>query len=146
MQAGGGAACLGRANSLLRWPKTLGLSDHTLHTWLKAEAAGGLRELTSKAVSAEPIEIARLKAELAKTRMEHDILKKSDGVFREGSRGAIRLYSPYIEGSTIIVAPFRPRVYHPRTGRAPSRLIRGHKSQEGQLATEPALIPPVLWR
>jgi hypothetical protein len=28
--------------------------------------------------------IARLKAELAKTRMERDILKKGDGVFRDG--------------------------------------------------------------
>jgi hypothetical protein len=30
--------------------KTLGLSDQTLHNWLKAEAAGGLHELTGKAV------------------------------------------------------------------------------------------------
>jgi transposase-like protein len=28
--------------------KTLGLSDQTLHNWLKAEAAGGLREITGK--------------------------------------------------------------------------------------------------
>ena len=57
--------------------KTLGLLDQTLHNWLKAEAAGRLREFTGKAVSAEQMEIARLKAELAKTRMERDILKKA---------------------------------------------------------------------
>ena len=57
--------------------KTLGLSDQTLHNWLKAEAAGGLREITGKVVSAEKMEIARLKTELAKTRMERDILKKA---------------------------------------------------------------------
>ena len=59
--------------------KTLGLSDQTLHNWLKAEAAGGLREFTGKVVSAEKMEIARLKAELAKTRMERDILKNRRG-------------------------------------------------------------------
>ena len=59
--------------------KTLGLSDQTLHNWLKAEAAGGLREITGKVVSAEKMEIARLKAELAKTRMERDILKNRRG-------------------------------------------------------------------
>ena len=59
--------------------KTLGLSDQTLHNWLKAEAAGGLREITGKVVSAEQMEIARLKAELAKTRMERDILKNRRG-------------------------------------------------------------------
>jgi len=32
-----------------------------------------LREITGKVVSAEKMEIARLKAELAKTRMERDI-------------------------------------------------------------------------
>ena len=71
--------------------KTLGLSDQTLHNWLKAEAAGGLREITGKVVSAEKMEIARLKAELAKTRMERDILKKRRRISR-GSRGEIRLY------------------------------------------------------
>jgi transposase-like protein len=47
--------------------KSLGLSDQTLHNWLKAEAAGGLRELTSKAVTTEQMEIARLKAELSRS-------------------------------------------------------------------------------
>ena len=55
--------------------KTLGLSDQTLHNWLKADAAGRLREVTGKAISAEQMEIARLKAELAKARKERDILK-----------------------------------------------------------------------
>jgi transposase-like protein len=55
----------------------LGLSDQTLHNWLKADAAGRLREVPGKAISAEQMEIARLKAELAKARMERDILKKT---------------------------------------------------------------------
>ena len=68
------------------WLKTLDLSDHRLHNWLKAEAAGGLRELASKAVSAEQLEIGRMKAELAKTRMERNILKKAAAYFARASR------------------------------------------------------------
>jgi transposase len=66
--------------------KTLGLSDQTLHNWLKAEAAGRLREVAGKAISAEQMEIARLKAELAKARMERDILKKAAVYFARESR------------------------------------------------------------
>jgi len=57
--------------------KTLGISGQTLHNWVKADAAGRLREITGKTISAEQMEIARLKAELAKTRMERDILKNA---------------------------------------------------------------------
>ena len=59
--------------------KSLGISEQTLHNWLKAEKAGRLREVTGKAISAEQMEIARLKAELTKTRMERDILKNNPG-------------------------------------------------------------------
>jgi transposase len=45
-----------------------------------------LREITSKVVSTEQMEIARLKAELAKTRMERDILKKATAYFARESR------------------------------------------------------------
>ena len=38
-----------------------------------------MREVTGKAISAEQMEIARLKAELAKARMERDILKNELG-------------------------------------------------------------------
>src|ERR1035437_6959191 len=71
--------------------RSLGISDQTLHNWLKAEAEGRLREIAGKAISAEQMEIARLKAELAKVRMERDILKKRRRILRE-SRGEIRLY------------------------------------------------------
>jgi hypothetical protein len=67
------------------------LSDQTLHNGLKVDAAGRLREVTGKAISAEQMEIARLKAELAKARMERDILKNRRCILR-GSRGEIRLY------------------------------------------------------
>ena len=65
--------------------KTLGISGQTLHNWVKADAAGQLRDV-AKAVSAEQMEIARLKAELARTRMERDILKKAAAYFARESR------------------------------------------------------------
>jgi transposase len=66
--------------------KSLGISGQTLHNWVKAEVAGRLRDVTGKAVSAEQMEIARLKAELARTRMERDILKKAAAYFARESR------------------------------------------------------------
>jgi len=66
--------------------KTLGISGQTLHNWVKAEAAGQLHDVAGKAVSAEQMEIARLKAELARTRMERDILKKAAAYFARESR------------------------------------------------------------
>jgi transposase len=59
--------------------RTLGISGQTLHNWVKAEAAGRLREIVGKTVSAEQMEIARLKAELAQARVERDILKNQRG-------------------------------------------------------------------
>ena len=48
---------------------------------MKAEAAGRLTERVGvMAVSAEQMEISRLKAELARTRMERDILKNQRGL------------------------------------------------------------------
>jgi transposase-like protein len=45
----------------------------------------GLREAVGKAVNAEQTEIARLKAELSRTRMERDILKKAAAYFAKES-------------------------------------------------------------
>ena len=48
---------------------------------MKAEAAGRLTERAGvKAVSEEQMEIGRLKAELARVRMERDILKNQRGL------------------------------------------------------------------
>ena len=54
--------------------RTLGVSGQSLDNWVKAEAAGRLRDARGKAVTAEQMEIARLKAELSRVRMERDIL------------------------------------------------------------------------
>ena len=66
---------------------SLGISGQTLGNWVKAEAAGRLTERAGvKAVSDEQMEISRLKAELARTRMERDILKKATAYFARESR------------------------------------------------------------
>ena len=66
---------------------SLGISGQTLHNWVKAETAGRLTERAGvQPVSQEQMEISRLKAELARTRMERDILKKATAYFARESR------------------------------------------------------------
>jgi transposase len=65
----------------------LGISGQTLHNWVKADASGRLTERPGvKAISQEQMEIGRLKAELARVRMERDILKKATAYFARESR------------------------------------------------------------
>ncbi|WP_265297905.1 IS3 family transposase [Verminephrobacter eiseniae] len=65
--------------------RTLGVVEQTLFNWVKADRLGKLTGADSKAVSVEQMEISRLRAELARVKMERDILGKSDGVLREGA-------------------------------------------------------------
>jgi|GEM_PF-1175055 len=71
--------------------RTLGVSGQSLDNWVKAEAAGRLRDVRGKAVTAEQMEIARLKAELSRVRMERDFQKKRRYT-SGGSRGEVCLY------------------------------------------------------
>ena len=66
--------------------KSLGISGQTLHNWVKADAGGRLRDVAGKTISTEQMEIARLKADLARTRTERDILKKAAAYFARESR------------------------------------------------------------
>ena len=67
--------------SIAATAKVLGLADQTLHNWLKAERQGRLGGAGSKPVSPEQMEIARLRAENARLRMERDILGKATAYF-----------------------------------------------------------------
>ena len=60
---------------------TLGLAEQTLHNWIKAQREGRLGGAGAKPVSAEQMELARLRAELAKTKMELAIVKKAAAYF-----------------------------------------------------------------
>ncbi len=71
--------------------QSLGIPRRALHNWVKADTAERLRDVAGKTISTGQMEIARLKAELASTRTERDILKKRRRILR-GSRGEILLY------------------------------------------------------
>jgi hypothetical protein len=48
--------------------KNLGLSEQTLHNWVKAAGNGGLKSSATPAVSAEQMEISRLRSELSRVK------------------------------------------------------------------------------
>lgn len=64
--------------------RTLGIADQTLFNWVRASRQGQLKGADSKPVSAEHMEIARLRAELARVKMERDILEKATAYFAKG--------------------------------------------------------------
>ena len=63
------------------WSKKLMNLEQTLFNWVKAERIGKLKGADSKVVSAEQMEISRLRAELARVKMERDILGKATAYF-----------------------------------------------------------------
>jgi|SRR4051794_28334469 transposase len=66
--------------------RTLGVVDQTLFNWVKAQRLGKLTGADSKPVSAEQMEIARLRAELARVTMERDILGKATAYFAKAAK------------------------------------------------------------
>ena len=64
--------------------RTLGLVEQTLFNWVKDKREGSGAD--SKAVSAEQMEISRLRAELARVKMERDILEKATAYFAKAQR------------------------------------------------------------
>jgi transposase len=67
--------------SMAEVARKLGMIDQTLFNWVKAKREGRLAGADSKPVSAEQMEISRLKAELARVKMERDILEKATAYF-----------------------------------------------------------------
>jgi transposase-like protein len=61
--------------------RSLGVVEQTLFNWVKARRGGKLTGADSKVVSAEQMEISRLRAELARVKMERDILGKATAYF-----------------------------------------------------------------
>jgi transposase len=72
---------VGSGESLARASRTLGVVEQTLHNWVKADRQGKLRGAETRRVSAEQMEISRLRAELARVKMERDILGKATAYF-----------------------------------------------------------------
>lgn len=65
--------------------RSLGIVEQTLFNWVKASREGRLNGADSRPVSAEQMEISRLRAELARVKMERDILKKATAYFAKES-------------------------------------------------------------
>lgn len=56
--------------------KDLGLIDQTLRNWVKADEAGKLKGVGKKGVTAEQMELSRLRAENIRLKRECEILKR----------------------------------------------------------------------
>jgi len=67
--------------------RSLGVVEQTLGNWIKLQRAGKLKGASSRPqVTAEQMEIGRLRAELARVTMERDILGKATAFFAKGQR------------------------------------------------------------
>ena len=66
--------------------RSLGVVEQTLFNWVKSQREGKLKGVDTKAVSAEQMEISRLRAELARVKMERDILGKATAYFAKAQR------------------------------------------------------------
>ena len=65
--------------------KVLGMPKQALENWVRLSEKGQLKGAGDKPVSAEQMELARLRAELARVKMERDILKKATAYFARES-------------------------------------------------------------
>lgn len=67
--------------------RTLGLVEQTLFNWVKAHREGTLKGADRRLkVTAEQMEISRLRADLARVTMERDILGKAMAYFAKGQK------------------------------------------------------------
>jgi transposase len=67
--------------------RRLGVVEQTLGNWIKLPRAGTLKGASGRQqVSAEQMEISRLRAELARVTMERDILGKATAFFAKGQK------------------------------------------------------------
>ena len=65
--------------------RVLGMPKQTLSNWVRLAEKGELQGAGDRPVSAEQMESARLRAELARVKMERDILKKATAYFAKES-------------------------------------------------------------
>ena len=63
----------------------LGVPGQSISNWVKAEQDGKLAGAGTKPVSAEQMELSRLRADVARLKMERDILKKACAYFAKDS-------------------------------------------------------------
>lgn len=63
----------------------LGITENTLLNWRNAERDGKLAAGAAPKVSTEQMELSRMRAELARLKMENEILKKAAAYFAKES-------------------------------------------------------------
>ena len=67
--------------SIARVAEELGLVEQTLRNWVKAAKAGKLNPGGAKQITAEQMELSRLRAQVARLEMELEITKKAAAYF-----------------------------------------------------------------
>lgn len=67
--------------SIGRVAEELGLVEQTLRNWVKAAKAGKLNPAGAKQITPEQMEVSRLRAEVARLKMELEITKKAAAYF-----------------------------------------------------------------
>lgn len=73
--------------SIAEAARSLGIVEQTLWNWIKAYKAGKLTANgRGSKLTAEQIEVRQLRAELARVKMERDILGKAAAYFSRGQR------------------------------------------------------------
>jgi transposase-like protein len=65
--------------------KILGVPKGSLDNWIRWDKNGTLSSGSDKVISPEQMELARLRAKLARVKMERDILKKATAYFAKES-------------------------------------------------------------
>jgi transposase len=73
------------AQGLAGTARVLGVPVQTLHGWVTQHDQGKLQGAGDKPISAEQMELARLRAQCARLKMECDILKKATAYFARDS-------------------------------------------------------------
>ncbi len=71
----------GEVGSIGRVAEELGLVEQTLRNWVKAAKAGKLNPAGAKQITAEQMELSRLRAQVARLEMELAITKKAAAYF-----------------------------------------------------------------
>jgi len=101
--------------------KILGVPSQTLGNWVRLSEKGQLAGAGDKPVNQEQMELARLRAELSRVKMERDILKKRRRTSR-GNRCEVRLDCP-------AQGPLADHLDVRSAGCEPQRLLRALASQ-----------------
>lgn len=72
---------INEGQSIATVARELGVIEQTLRNWVASAARGALSGSTAKNVSAEQMELSKLRAELVRLKRENEIIKKAAAYF-----------------------------------------------------------------